>query len=143
MGGTLARPRQMRTAAVLAVLSLAGPAITGQETRSSCADGDAGCEDGSRITAGPIPRGPDGDPDFQGRWLRSIVQGYYNYFGVPGNSKSLNTFRTLICRAWFRALRRRSHKAVKLKWLKMQWLIKYFIPSVKVTHPYPNQRLRV
>lgn len=81
--------------------------------------------------------------DVQGRWLRSIVQGYYNYFGVPGNSKSLNTFRTLICRAWFRALRRRSHKAVKLNWLKMQWLIKYFIPSVKLTHPYPNQRLRV
>ena len=81
--------------------------------------------------------------DVQGRWLRSIVQGYYNYFGVPGNMTALNTFRTLICRAWIKSLRRRSHKAAKLNWLKMQRLINYFIPSVKSIHPYPNQRLRV
>lgn len=81
--------------------------------------------------------------DVQGRWLRSVVVGYYNYFGVPGNRKSLDTFRTLICRAWIKALRRRSQKASKLTWHRMQRLIKVFIPSATLVHPYPNQRLRV
>ncbi len=100
MGETLARPRQMRTAAVLAVLSLAGPAIAGQETRSSCADGDVGCEDGSGVNAGSVPRGPDGHPDFQGRWLRSregegratnIIEEHSGGFGIQaGRSLVIN-----------------------------------------------------
>jgi len=33
----------------------------------------------------------------QGMWLSSVVRGFYNYFGVPGNRSSLNSFRTQIC----------------------------------------------
>jgi len=78
-----------------------------------------------------------------GQWLSSVVRGFYHYFGVPGNLKSLSTFRTQICRMWLRLLRRRSHKATKFNWHKIQRLIKRYIPTVKVIHPYPNQRLRV
>ena len=75
-----------------------------------------------------------------GRWLKQVVQGYFNYYAVPGNNKALESFRAQICRAWIRALRRRSHKATKLTWEKMQKMFRLWIPSVKILHPYPNQR---
>lgn len=79
----------------------------------------------------------------QGMWLSSVVRGFYNYFGVPGNLGSLNAFRTQICRMWLRTLRRRSQKGGKYTWCKFQRLVKRYIPSVKTSHPYPNQRLCV
>jgi hypothetical protein len=36
----------------------------------------------------PIPQ--------QGKWLRSVVQGYFNYHGVPGNTPALEAFSTEI-----------------------------------------------
>ncbi|KEQ17206.1 DNA polymerase [Endozoicomonas numazuensis] len=78
----------------------------------------------------------------QGKWLKSVVQGHNNYFAVPGNLKAINLFRREICRYWLRALRKRSQRHT-LTWTKMTKLIKYFIPSSMLTHPYPNQRLCV
>ena len=77
----------------------------------------------------------------QGRWLRSVVQGFFNYHAVPGNCRALDGFRTQINRAWLRALRRRSQKGQKLNWHRMKRLIATWIPAAKVLHPYPNQRL--
>jgi RNA-directed DNA polymerase len=77
----------------------------------------------------------------QGQWLRSVVQGFFNYSAVPGNLRALKAFRTLVNRAWLRALRRRSQKGSKLTWDRMKRLIATWIPSAKIIHPYPNQRL--
>ena len=77
----------------------------------------------------------------QGQWLRSVVQGFFNYHAVPGNRRALNAFRTQVNRAWLRALRRRSQKGRKLNWGRMKRLIATWIPAAKVLHPYPNQRL--
>ncbi len=77
----------------------------------------------------------------QGRWLRSVVQGFFNYHAVPGNRAALNAFRTLVNCAWLRALRRRSQKGQKLNWARMKRLIATWIPAARVLHPYPNQRL--
>ena len=77
----------------------------------------------------------------QGRWLRSVVQGFFNYHAVPGNGRALDGFRTQINRAWLRALRRRSQKGQKLNWHRMKRLIATWIPPAKVLHPYPNERL--
>jgi hypothetical protein len=77
----------------------------------------------------------------QGRWLKSVVQGFFNYHAVPGNHRALKAFRTLVDRSWLRALRRRSQKGTKLTWDRMKRLIATWIPSAKVLHPYPNQRL--
>src|ERR1700728_2911766 len=41
-----------------------------------------------------------------GKWLRSVVQGYFNYHAVPGNMDSLNSFRAQVIWRWYRALRR-------------------------------------
>jgi len=77
----------------------------------------------------------------QGQWLRSVVQGFFNYSAVPGNLRALKAFRTLVNCAWLRALRRRSQKGAKLNWDRMKRLIATWVPSAKILHPYPNQRL--
>lgn len=76
-----------------------------------------------------------------GKWLRSVVQGHFNYFAVPGNKKAIDAFRTEINQAWLYALRRRSHKARNLTWDRMKRLIKTWIPTAEIKHPY--QRLCV
>lgn len=79
----------------------------------------------------------------QGEKLKSVIQGSMNYYGVPGNLKAIEAFRTEICKSWLRALKRRSQKAGKFTWEKMQMLVRIWIPSSKTTHPYPNQRFSV
>ena len=78
-----------------------------------------------------------------GKWLRSVVQGHLNYYAVPGNGQAINVFRTEINKAWLYALRRRSQKAGKLTWARMRRLIKTWIPTASIKHPYPSQRLYV
>lgn len=78
----------------------------------------------------------------QGRWLNTVVQGFYNYHAVPGNGYALDGFKTAISRLWLRSLRRRSQKST-VNWKRLNKLIRLFIPSVKIVHPYPNQRLVV
>jgi group II intron reverse transcriptase/maturase len=79
----------------------------------------------------------------QGRWLRQVVRGHMNYYGVPGNSQGLNTFRTEIVRRWFKALRRRSQRGKRLTWERMKGYARAFIPPARLTQPYPNERLLV
>jgi RNA-directed DNA polymerase len=79
----------------------------------------------------------------QGRWLQRVVQGYFNYYAVPGNRRALEAFRTQIGHAWLRALRRRSQKGRSLTWQRLQRWMEKWIPRATVRHPYPNQRLCV
>ena len=79
----------------------------------------------------------------QGKWLRSVVQGHLNYYAVPGNKQSTDAFRTEIMRGWFKALRRRSQKARNLTWERFKRLVRTWLPTSRVKHPYPNQRLCV
>lgn len=79
----------------------------------------------------------------QGKWLRSVINGYYNYHAVPGNYQALNKFRRLLARAWLRALRRRSQRGRRLTWTRMQKLLDTWFPRARILHPYPNQRLCV
>lgn len=78
----------------------------------------------------------------QGGWLKSVVTGHNNYYAVPGNLKALNQFRSEVCRSWLRALRRRGQRH-PISWKKLTKVIKLFIPSARVLHPYPTMRLRV
>src|ERR1700676_1003661 len=80
------------------------------------------------------------DPVAQtGAWLKSVVQGYFNYYAVPGNTDSLNAFRTQVNRFWRWTLLRRSQKR-QFNWAKMRKLIEYWIPKPRVLHPYPEAR---
>lgn len=79
----------------------------------------------------------------QGSWLRSVVNGHFNYFAVPGNTRSIDAFRTQVIRSWFWALRHRSHKARSLTWDRFKRLVATWIPTATVRHLYPNERLHV
>jgi hypothetical protein len=75
----------------------------------------------------------------QGRWLRRVVQGYFQYHAVPGNHAALEAFRKEVNRLWLRTLRRRS-QTHGLPWARMRRLIRRYIPSVRILHPYPSER---
>lgn len=79
----------------------------------------------------------------QGRWLGSVVRGHLNYYAVPGNAVALNAFRRQVIKMWLKTLRRRSQKGRNLTWTRFKRWIDQWIPSVRIVHPYPNQRLRV
>ena len=77
-----------------------------------------------------------------GKWLGRVVQGYFNYFGVPGNEYRLCSFRSEICRTWRRMLQRRSQRS-NLSWERFRRLEKRYIPPYRNAHPYPEQRFGV
>ena len=80
----------------------------------------------------------------QGKWLRSVVRGWLQYYAVPGTSTILDCFRTQVARMWLRTLRHRSHKGrQKWTWERMTRLIRKWLPQARILHPYPNQRLIV
>jgi len=74
-----------------------------------------------------------------GAWLRRVVQGYFNYHAVPGNIVRMGRFRDQVARSWLFALQRRSQRR-RLPWTRFQRLIARYLPSVRVLHPYPNER---
>ena len=78
----------------------------------------------------------------QGRWLRSVVTGYFNYHAVPTNSSALSAFRYHVVRLWWRTLRRRSQ--VDCTTLEaMLRLAQRWLPLPRILHPWPNQRFAV
>ena len=67
------------------------------------------------------------------------MQGYFNYFAVPGNLVSLNMFRREAARSWLHALRRRSQRH-RLSWERFGPIVDFWFPRVQVLQPYPNVR---
>jgi group II intron reverse transcriptase/maturase len=77
-----------------------------------------------------------------GKWLRSVVEGHTRYYGVPMNGPAIALFRFAVGRLWHRALSRRSQKG-RVSWERMRRLIERYLPTARVCHPYPLQRLGV
>lgn len=77
-----------------------------------------------------------------GGWLRTVLLGHYRYYGVPGNGPALSTFSHQVARLWFRTLRRRSQRT-RVTWARLARLARIWLPSPKIHHPYPQQRLCV
>jgi group II intron reverse transcriptase/maturase len=77
-----------------------------------------------------------------GKWLRTVLRGHFNYYGVPQNSAALNTFRYYVSWLWWRTLRRRSQNT-RLTWERMRRLVERYLPLVRITHPYPSVRFRL
>jgi RNA-directed DNA polymerase len=74
-----------------------------------------------------------------GEWLRSVVQGYFNYHAVPGNGRRMGMFREQVARYWRLALRRRGQKS-RMTWARFRPLAQRWIPVPRVLHPFPRQR---
>ncbi len=77
-----------------------------------------------------------------GQWLRAVLRGHFNYYAVPRNQRKLSAFKYQVYRLWFRTLRRRSQRH-RITGERMNRLAARWFPSVRVLHPYPEQRLRV
>lgn len=77
-----------------------------------------------------------------GRWLKSVLRGHYQYYGVPGNKYAMNQFRHQVARLWYCVLLRRSQRK-RLNWERMKRLIQCWLPYPRIMHPYPDRRLRV
>lgn len=78
-------------------------------------------------------------PARTGEWLRSVVRGYFNYHAIPGNRRNLCAFRSGVARHWRQVLRRRGQKA-RPNWARMTKLIRCYIPTARLVHPFPSVR---
>jgi hypothetical protein len=75
------------------------------------------------------------DPVAQtGEWLKSVVQGYFNYHAVPGNLNSLGIFRERVIRFWRRTMIRRS-QTHRITWDRMYALAERWLPRSREHHP--------
>ena len=69
-----------------------------------------------------------------GQWLRSVVNGHSQYYGVTGNFRAISRFRYAVAKLWHHVLRRRSQRA-RLTWERMARLIKRWLPPARIHHP--------
>lgn len=74
-----------------------------------------------------------------GQWLKPVVQGYFNYYAVPGNIASLGVFRDRVLVLWWRTIRRRSQKR-RISWRRILELAQRWIPQPRALHPFPDAR---
>ena len=77
--------------------------------------------------------------DEQGRYVQAVVRGHLHYYGVPGNSRAIGAFRTLVIRLWHKWLNRRSQRS-SLRWDRMQRYIARWVPPAIICRPYPSVR---
>jgi group II intron reverse transcriptase/maturase len=75
----------------------------------------------------------------QGAYLRAVVGGHLRYFGVPGNGPQLAAFTSCVASIWKWTLKRRSQKH-RMPWQRMMRYVDRWIPSVRITHPWPSVR---
>ena len=75
-----------------------------------------------------------------GNWLASIIRGHLNYYAVPLNYDAIEAFHHQMIRLWKRGLSRRSHKA-KVNWKRMRRIALRYLPSPRIVHPWPDERL--
>jgi group II intron reverse transcriptase/maturase len=87
-----------------------------------------------------IRRAKHKPPAEQYRWLCSVLRGHYGYYGVPGNTRAMGSFRHRLREHWHRALQRRSQRA---RWSTAQrdrFDHRYPLPQPRITHPYDLRR---
>ena len=77
-----------------------------------------------------------------GEWLKKVVSGHNQYFGVPDNAAALNLFRYKVYWSWRRVLMRRSQKGY-ITWEKMRKLTDRWLPKPRICHPHPLTRFCV
>ena len=79
------------------------------------------------------------DPVAQvGGWLRSVLNGYYQYHAIPGNLSVLSRFRRQVARYWFHVLGQRSQR--RPTWEKLGKLFDHWLPVPHVVHSCISRR---
>jgi RNA-directed DNA polymerase len=78
----------------------------------------------------------------QGKWLRQVVTGFFNYHAVPTNSRVLAAFRHHVVDLWRRALKRRGDKD-RTTWNRIKRIADDYLPQPRILHPWPSIRFAV
>ena len=78
----------------------------------------------------------------QGKWLRQVVTGYFNYHAVPTNSRALSAFRFFVTEHWRRTLRRRS-QSDGMTWEQIARIANACLPKPRTLHQWPQARFAV
>ena len=73
-----------------------------------------------------------------GAWLRSGLNGYYQYHAIRGNIPVLKSFRTQVIRGWFRRLGQRSQR--RPTWEKLGKILDHWLPVPEIVHAFPDVR---
>jgi len=77
-----------------------------------------------------------------GIWLGQVVRGFFNFYAVPTNFEALAVFRRHVTKLWLRALLRRGNRD-RMTWEKMTRLADDFLPTPRISQPWPAQRFAV
>jgi RNA-directed DNA polymerase len=75
----------------------------------------------------------------QGKWLGSVLRGYFAYHAVHTNIQALQTFRQQVERHWLHALRRRGQRD-RTDWKRLRALSERWLPAAEISHPWPDDR---
>ena len=78
----------------------------------------------------------------QGKWLRQVITGFFNYHAVPTNGRALGAFRHHVIDIWRRTLRRRS-QTDDLTWRRITKMADDWLPNPRILHPWPSNRFAV
>jgi group II intron reverse transcriptase/maturase len=73
-------------------------------------------------------------------WLRSVLRGHYNYYGVPGNHDAMESFLKRVRWTWHQQLQQRSQRARWNKKKRERHDAKYPLPRPRITHRLPVDR---
>ena len=75
----------------------------------------------------------------QQAWLNSVLRGHYAYYGITGNSRSINQFRTEVLRAWRYVLMRRGNRS-RMYWDRFNALLRRFpLAPARIVHVWRYQ----
>ena len=76
-----------------------------------------------------------------GEWLRSVLTGHRNYYGIPGNMYRVKEVYCAALKLWLHVIRRRSQKGADVwPWKRFLRLVERMIPRLRVAHPFPEAR---
>ncbi|MBK8256218.1 MAG: group II intron reverse transcriptase/maturase [Polyangiaceae bacterium] len=73
-------------------------------------------------------------------WLRRVVTGHVNYYGVPSNAAPLHTFYREVTRIWHRSLQRRSQRGKWREGQRQRFIDRFPLPDPRIVHPWPMIR---
>ena len=76
----------------------------------------------------------------QHQWLVSALRGHANYYGVPGNSASMRSFRYKVRNFWHHVLQRRGQRNKWTNEQRSQFDVKFPLPNLRISHPSPTER---
>jgi len=78
-----------------------------------------------------------------GKWLGKVLNGWLNYYAVPGTTRWLKKFKHRLMRSWMMAIRRRSQRGRRFSWQRLYRMVGLLWPKTNIRHPWPTQRFAV